>query len=432
MPMIPTDTRALVAAPAADRLPETPAAWHRASWRHRPAHQQPLWPDPDRACEAARSVSMLPPPVAPASILRLRRDLARAADGSAVVFQGGDCAERFASCVSDTVAAKLRTLLQSAMMLSLGSGLPVVKIGRIAGQFGKPRSADTEVVDGVELPVYRGDIVNGPEPTPEARRPDPERMLHAYGHTRAALRTLGGCEAGGADPGEFAWVLEQGPLYTSHEALLLDYEEALTRLDPATDRWFDTSAHMVWVGERTRALDGAHIEFVSGIANPVGVKLGPGADIEEVVELCARLDPARSPGRLVLVPRMGARHVRDALPPLVRAVRSAGHPVVWVCDPMHGNTVRSHSGYKTRRFTDIATEVEGFFAVHRAEGTHPAGVHLEMTGEDVTECLGGVRELCDERLAERYETACDPRLNGAQTVELVFAIAEELRSGLRG
>ncbi|GAA1980971.1 3-deoxy-7-phosphoheptulonate synthase class II [Nocardiopsis rhodophaea] len=431
MSMIPADAPAPVAGPGA-RLPETPPRWHRSSWRERPARQQPVWPDPARACDIARSVSMLPPPVAPEAVVSLRRDLARAAAGQAVVFQAGDCAERFASCGEDAVAGKLRTLLQSAMMLALGTGLPVVKIGRIAGQFGKPRSADTEVVDGVELPVYRGDIVNGPDPVPEARRPDPERMLHAYGHTRAALRTLGGCEAGGADPGEFAWVLEEGPLYTSHEALLLDYEEALTHLDPATDRWFDTSAHMVWVGERTRALDGAHIEFVSGIANPVGVKLGPGATAEEVAELCARLDPERTPGRLVLVPRMGAQRVREALPPLVRAVRDAGHPVVWVCDPMHGNTIRSGSGYKTRRFADIAAEVEGFFAVHRAEGTHPGGVHLEMTGEDVTECLGGIRELGDDHLAERYETACDPRLNGAQAVELVFAIADLLRGARRG
>lgn len=462
----PPETRQDPAAPP-------PPGWTPDSWRDRPAAQQPDWPDPQALRRVTGTLALQPPLVLPGEILGLRRELAGVASGAGFLLQAGDCAEPFASCTEDGVRGKLRVILQLAIVLTFGSGLPVVKVGRIAGQFGKPRSRPTETVDGVELPVFRGDIVNGPETTPEARRADAERLLRAYHHSSAALNVLRALTLGGyADLDQVhAWnqesvrrspagrryeqaaeditwalrfmnacgvdtgaqpVLHQTRLYTSHEALLPPYEHALTRYDEQRHAWFGTSAHLLWIGDRTRQLDGAHVELLSGLANPVGVKVGPSTAPEELLQLCERLDPHRSPGRLVLITRLGAGRGADLLPPLLRAVRKAGHLPVWACDPMHGNTFVSDGGYKTRRLTDITTEIGEFFAAHAQEGTHPGGVHLELTGDDVTECLGGdLDEIVDERLATRYETSCDPRLNAAQSLELAFRTGEILRAHLR-
>lgn len=390
------------------------------------------------------------------------------------MLQAGDCAERFSSCTEGGVRSKLGMILQVALLLTYGSGLPVVKVGRIAGQFGKPRSRPTEVVGGVELPAFRGDIVNGPEFTAEARRPDADRLLRAYYHSLAALNVLRALTRSGyADLGQaHAWnqefvrrspagqryenaadditwalrfmsacgvdtrlhaELHRIQLYTSHEALLLPYEQALIRYDESREAWFDTSAHMLWVGERTRQLDGAHVELLSGIDNPIGVKVGPSTTPDQLRALCERLDPERTAGRLALISRLGAGRADKVLAPLMRAVRNAGHTPVWACDPMHGNTFISKSGHKTRHLADIVTEIAEFFSVHKEEGTHPGGIHLELTGDDVTECLGGdLEEILDDHLGTRYETACDPRLNAAQSVELGFLVAEFLRESRPG
>jgi 3-deoxy-7-phosphoheptulonate synthase len=356
-----------------------------------------------------------------------------------------------------------------AVVMTYGAGVPVVKVGRIAGQFAKPRSSATETRDGVELPSFRGHIVNDPDFSAEARQADPNRLVDAYHQSAAALNLLRAFTKGGfADLTQVhAWnqefvaaspeglnyellaseidramrfmaacgidlgresALHSVDFWTSHEALLLGWEEALTRRDSLTGDWYDCSAHLLWIGERTRQPDGAHVEFLSGVHNPVGLKLGPSTTVEEVVELCARLDPERRPGRLLLISRMGANVVRDALPPLVRAVRGAGHPVVWACDPMHGNTFTSSSGYKTRKFDDVMEEIRGYFAVHRAEGSWPGGIHVELTGDDVTECLGGSGDVLSSQLEQRYETMCDPRLNARQSLDLAFQVAELLRS----
>jgi 3-deoxy-7-phosphoheptulonate synthase len=461
---------ATLAPPDAHRLPvhQAPSSWRPTSWSSYPASQQPDWPDSGAVERVTSDISRLPSLVPPAEIRDLQRSLAAVASGRAFLLQAGDCAERFESCTEQGVRGKLRVILQLAILLTYGSGLPVVKIGRIAGQFAKPRSQPTELVDGIELPVFRGDIVNSPEPTLPARRPDAERLLHAYQHASTTLEILRALTQEGfagldqvhawnqefvrrspagrlyekaAD--EITWALRfmaasgvdlagspalhQVCLYTSHEALLLPFEQALTSFVPDADGWFDTSAHMVWIGDRTRQLDGAHVEFFSGIANPIGVKVGPTTTPAELRELCERLDPDFVPGRLVLISRLGARQVTELLAPLMRAVRSTGRSVVWACDPMHGNTFRSESGYKTRRFDDITAEIAGFFAIHKAEGAHPGGVHLELTGEDVTECLGGAEEVLDINLNTRYETACDPRLNASQSIELAFRVAALLR-----
>jgi 3-deoxy-7-phosphoheptulonate synthase len=445
-----------------------PEMWAPGSWRGRPVAQQPEWPDPAATDRVLADIAGRPPLVLPTEIRELHRSLAGAAAGRAFLLQAGDCAEEFTSCTEHGVRNKLQVILQLAILLTYGSGLPVVKVGRIAGQFAKPRSQPTETVAGVRLPVYRGDIVNSPEPTQAARRPDPDRLLRAYDHARTTVSLLRALtEDGFADLGKVhAWnqaFVRASPagrtyeevadaitwalrfmsacgvdltashavhgvqLFTSHEALLLPFEQALTRHDAKSGAWFDTSAHMVWVGERTRQLDGAHVEFLSGIANPIGVKIGPSMSPEELRKLCELLDPNGVPGRLVLITRLGADRVTDLLPPMVRAVQSTGRSVVWTCDPMHGNTFRAENGYKTRQLRDIVTEINGFFAVHRDEGTHPGGVHLELTGEDVTECLGGAQEVLDTHLGTRYETACDPRLNASQAIELAFRIAELLR-----
>jgi 3-deoxy-7-phosphoheptulonate synthase len=445
-----------------------PELWEPGSWRDLPIAQQPDWPDPAAVARVTADLGRLPPLVLPAEIRQLQTELAEVAAGRAFLVQAGDCAEEFSSCTEQSVRGKLQVILQLAILLTYGSGMPVVKVGRMAGQFAKPRSSPTEIVGGVELPVYRGDMVNSPEPTPEGRRPDVDRLLRAYHHASATLNMLRALtKEGFADLGQvhewnqafvrashagrtyedvadsITWALRfmsacgfelagtqalHGVnLFTSHEALLLPYEQPLTRLDRLGGAWYDTSAHMVWVGDRTRQLDGAHLEFLSGIANPIGVKVGPSVTPEELRKLCERLDPDNVPGRLVLITRLGADKVSELLPPMIQAVRSTGRSVVWACDPMHGNTFLSGNGYKTRRLSDITAEVTGFFKVHREEGTHPGGVHLELTGEDVTECLGGVQELSDNHLSARYETVCDPRLNASQSIELAFTMSELLR-----
>jgi 3-deoxy-7-phosphoheptulonate synthase len=396
----------------------------------------------------------------------LRGQLAAVARGEAFVLQGGDCAETFSGATADDVRNKLKTLLQMSVVLTYAASVPVVKIGRMAGQFAKPRSKSVEVRDGVELPAYRGDMVNGFGFTAEERRPDPGRLLRAYHAAAVTLnlcraftqggyadlrqvhawnqdfvanspagrryerlageidRALAFMNAAGADPEEFHRV----DIYSSHEALLLDYERALTRIDSRSGLPYDVSAHFLWIGERTRQLDGAHVEFMRHIRNPIGVKLGPTTTAEDALALIDALDPQREPGRLTFVIRMGAKLVRDNLPPLVEKVTASGAQVAWICDPMHGNTFEAESGYKTRRFDDVVDEVAGFFDVHRALGTHPGGVHLEFTGDDVTECVGGGHEIVEDDLHQRYETACDPRLNRSQALDLAFMVAEMYRT----
>src|SRR3954447_6759193 len=443
------------------------ASWTPSSWRARPAGQQPEWPDQGQLDDVLKRLNTLPPLVFAGEARRLTAALGDVAQGRAFLLQAGDCAESFDRFSADGIRDKLKVILQMAVVLTSGSGVPVVKLSRIAGQFAKPRSSPTETVGDRVLPAFRGYITNAPAATEEARVADPERLIQAYNQSASTLNLLRAFTKGGfADLNQVhVWNqefvsssregrryetiaseieralrfmaacgidltaeanLHQVDFWTSHEALLLGYEEALTRQDSLTGDWYDCSAHLLWVGDRTRELDGAHIEFLRGVNNPVGLKLGPSASAEEVVELCGLLDPERTPGRLVVISRMGADKIDDLLPPLVRAVRAAGHPVVWECDPMHGNTFVSASGRKTRDFAAIMSEIRSFFAVHRAEGTWPGGVHIELTGDDVTECLGGGDEVAD--LDERYETACDPRLNARQSLDLAFQLAELLRS----
>jgi 3-deoxy-7-phosphoheptulonate synthase len=445
-----------------------PVAWTPGSWRALPAAQQPDWPDEAALDRVLGEAAKLPPLVFAGEVRTLQGRLGRVAEGHAFLLQAGDCAESFDVFSADAIRDKLKVILQMAVLLTYGAGMPVVKVGRIAGQFAKPRSADVELVDGVELPSYRGDMVNSAEPTQAARRPDPERLLRAYHQSSATLNLLRAFTKGGfADLNQVHnWNLEfvassragrrfeaaadgidralrfmaacgvdlsgtspihQVDFYTSHEALLLGFEAAMTRRDSLTGGWYDTSGHLLWVGDRTRQVDGAHLEFLSGVGNPVASKLGPSATPEQAVAICARLDPNRVPGRLTLITRLGADRVEELLPPLVRAVTDAGHPVVWACDPMHGNTFVGPSGHKTRRFEDVMREVRGFFAVHRSLGTYPGGLHVELTGEAVTECLGGAEEILDGHLERRYETALDPRLNASQALECAFQVAELLR-----
>jgi 3-deoxy-7-phosphoheptulonate synthase len=445
-----------------------PVPWSPSSWRDRPAAQQPDWPDGDAYDAACKVVAGYPPLVFAGEARKLTDALADVVAGRAFLLQAGDCAESFDSFSADTIRDKLKVILQMAVVLTYSAGVPAVKVGRIAGQFAKPRTGSLESVDGVDLPVFRGHLVNDPTFTVAARTPDPDRLVRGYHQSASTLNLLRAFTKGGfADLSRVhAWnqafvasspegrryervaqeidgamrfmracgidlavqpMVHEVDFYTSHEALILGYEEALTREDSLTGDWYDCSAHMLWVGERTRQIDGAHVEFLSGIGNPVGVKLGPSATPDEVLALCERLNPERRPGRLTLISRMGADHVATALPPLLRSVAAAGHPVVWACDPMHGNTYVSPGGRKTRHFDDIEREIAGFFAAHRDEGTWPGGVHVELTGEDVTECLGGADDIDDTRLDERYETMCDPRLNVRQSLDLAFRVAELLR-----
>jgi 3-deoxy-7-phosphoheptulonate synthase len=444
------------------------SSWAPDSWRARPAGQQFAWPD-SAALDAARADLRRQPPLVFAGEARQLQDsLAAVAEGKAFLLQAGDCAESFDAFSADTIRDKLKIILQMAVVLTYSTGVPTVKVGRIAGQFAKPRSAPTETRGGVELPSFRGDMVNDFAFDAAARTPDPRRLVRSYHQSAATLNLLRAFTKGGyADLSRVhQWNLEyvatskegrryeavaqeidralrfmaacgidldaevqlhQVDFFTAHEALVLEYEEELTRRDSLTGRWYDCSAHLLWAGERTRQPGGAHVEFLSGVENPVGVKLGPAASPQDVLTLCERLDPARTPGRLVLYSRMGADHVEDRLPPLLRAVRMSGHPVVWACDPMHGNTFVHDSGYKTRRFEDVMRELRGFFAACDAADVWPGGVHVELTGENVTECLGGTEEVLGDHLEHRYETMCDPRLNARQSLDLAFQVAELVR-----
>jgi len=435
------------------------------AWRALPVAQQPDWPDPAAVAAVTREIARIPPLVFAGECDSLKDRLAAVARGEAFVLQGGDCAETFAGSTADAIRGKLRTLLQMAVVLTYAASVPVVKIGRLAGQFAKPRSSGTETRDGTALPAYRGDAVNGLEFTAAARTPDPQRMLRACHYSAATLNlcrafTQGGyadlrqvhtwntdfvaaspagqryealaseidraltfMHASGTNPAEFRTV----EFYSSHEALLLEYERAMTRIDSRTGLPYDTSAHFPWIGERTRALDGAHVEFFRHVRNPVGVKLGPATTPQEALALAGRLNPDNEPGRLTFITRMGAPAVRSALPPVVEKVTASGAQVAWVCDPMHGNTVETPGGRKTRHVEDILAEVTGFFEVHHALGTHPGGIHIEFTGDDVTECLGGSHGLTEGDLTDRYETACDPRLNRSQSLDLAFRVAELYR-----
>jgi len=449
--------------------PETASSWAPDSWRARPAAQQPVWPDEAALKQVHAKLSSLPPLVFAGEARHLTRSLGQAAEGRAFVLQAGDCAESFAEFTADGIRDKLKVILQMAVVLTYGAGLPVVKVGRIAGQFAKPRSSPTEQVGDQVLDSFRGHMVNDDLPERSARVPDPTRLVTAYEQSVATLNLLRAFTKGGfADLGQIhAWnqqfvasstegrrfediadgidralrfmdacginlsdedTLHQVDFWTSHEALILDYEEALTRRDSLTGDFYDCSAHMLWVGERTRQIDGAHVEFLAGIHNPIGTKIGPSATDADVIDLCERLNPGRVPGRLTLITRFGVDAIDDHLPALLRAVEAEGHPVVWMCDPMHGNTFAAEDGHKTRRFDDIIGELQSFFRIHREVGTWPGGVHVELTGDDVTECLGGVEDIVEGQLGLRYMTTCDPRLNGRQSLDLAFRIAELLRN----
>ena len=432
-------------------------------WRELTAAQQPEWPDPGVLAAVDGELSTYPPLVFAGECDDLKARIAEASRGEAFLLQGGDCAETFADATADHIRNKIKTMLQMAVVLTYGASMPVVKVGRMAGQFSKPRSTPTEIRDGVELPAYRGDAVNDYAFDPVARTPDPRRLLRAYHTSSATLNLIRAFTKGGfadlrhvhewnrgfvataanaryeamardidramrfmaACGGDFD-ALRTVDLYSSHEALILDYERPLTRIDSRTGLPYNVSAHFLWIGERTRQLRGAHVDLMSRVRNPIGVKLGPATNPEDVLALIDTLNPDEEPGRLTLVSRMGAGKVRTALPPLVKAVADAGRQVLWICDPMHGNTFEAVSGYKTRRFDDVLDEVQGFFEVHEALGTIPGGLHIELTGDDVTECLGGAEDIDEAGLASRYETLCDPRLNHQQSLELAFLVAEML------
>jgi len=432
-------------------------------WRTLPIRQQPDWPDRDAVAAASTKIASLPPLVFAGEVDILRARLGRAAAGDAFLLQGGDCAETFAGATAQNIRDRVKTILQMAVILTYGASKPIIKMGRMAGQFAKPRSSDTETRGELTLPAYRGDIVNGFDFTPESRRPDASRLVEGY-HTAASTLNLvraftqGGfadlrqvhswnrgfaanpanhryervaadidraikfMEAAGADFDE----LKRVEFYSSHESLLMDYEAPMTRIDSRTGAPYNTSAHFLWVGERTRDVDGAHVDYLSRIRNPIGVKLGPSTSVDAMRELIERLDPHREPGRLTFITRMGAAVVRDALPPLLEAITAMDATPLWVSDPMHGNGLTTPNGYKTRRFDDVVDEVKGFFEAHRSAGTYPGGIHIELTGDDVTECLGGSEQIDEATLATRYESLCDPRLNHTQSLELAFLVAEEL------
>ncbi|MFN8022973.1 MAG: 3-deoxy-7-phosphoheptulonate synthase class II [Acidimicrobiales bacterium] len=443
--------------------------WSPSSWHAHTANQQPEWPDTGDLDRALKQIASYPPLVFAGEARSLQASLAKVAAGNAFLLQAGDCAESFEEFSAVNIREKLRVILQMAVVLTYSLGVPVVKVGRMAGQFAKPRSSPFEKIGDLELPSFRGHIVNDPTPTEAARIPNPERLVQAYHQSASTLNLVRAFTKGGfADLTRVhAWTqefVESSPegrryeqlaseidralkfmracgvevennhnlsevdVYTSHEALLLGYEEALTRQDSLTGGWYDCSAHMLWIGERTRELDGAHVEFLRGVGNPIGCKIGPTTPTDYVIELCERLNPARIPGRLTLISRMGAAKVESALPPILRAVRDSGHPVVWACDPMHGNTFTSASGHKTRDFADICGEIDSFVRAHHGEGTWPGGIHVELTGDNVTECIGGADKILDSELADRYQTVCDPRLNARQSLDLAFHVAESLRS----
>lgn len=433
------------------------------NYRNLVAAQQPTWPDQDKLEQVRATLAKYPPLVFAGEVDILKDRLAQAAAGKAFLLQGGDCAETFADATADRIRNRVKTMLQMAVVLTYGASMPVVKMGRMAGQFAKPRSSDTETREGVELPAYRGDAVNGYDFTLESRTADPTRLLQAYNTSASTLNlirafTMGGfadlrsvhewnkgftdnpansryetmareidkaikfMAACGANFNE----LRTTEFYTSHEGLLFDYERPMTRIDSRTGTPYDTSAHFIWIGERTRKLDGAHMDFLSRVRNPLGVKLGPNTSVDDVLALIEKLDPDREPGRLTLISRMGAGKIREALPKLVKAAKDSGAQPLWVSDPMHGNGITTANGYKSRRFDDVMDEVRGFFEVHRDLGTFPGGVHIELTGDDVAECLGGSEHIDEATLESRYESLCDPRLNHSQSLELAFLVAEEL------
>jgi len=444
--------------------------WQPSSWRDHPIKQVPAYPDAAKLTTIEARLAAQPPLVFAGEAQRLKRQLGDVAEGRAFLLQGGDCAESFSEFSADSIRDSFKVFLQMAVVLTFGASLPIVKVGRVAGQFAKPRSSDVESVDGIELPSYRGDMINAMPFTEADRVPDPKRLLRVYEQSAATLNLLRAFAQGGlADLTKVqSWVTEfldgtpqaekfaelagrieeslnfmracgitpdtarplaETDFYTSHEALLLNYEEALTRRDTITEEkdWYATSAHMIWIGDRTRQPDGAHVEYMRGIGNPIGMKCGPSLDPDELVRLIEMLNPENEAGRLTLIARMGADKVREALPPLLKAVKASGAKVVWCCDPMHGNTIKASTGYKTRRVSDVMTEVRGFFDAHDEAGTYPGGVHFEMTGKNVTECVGGVIDVTEARLGDRYHTHCDPRLNGAQSLELAFLIADLLK-----
>lgn len=446
--------------------------WNKSDWRKKPRVQMPDYTDAAALAAVEEKLGSYPPLVFAGEARRLRAELADVSRGDAFLLQGGDCAESFAAFKADAIRDTFKVMLQMAMVLTYGAKVPVVKVGRMAGQFAKPRSAPTETVNGVELPSYRGDIINELDFTPEARIPNPDKMLQAYTQAAGTLNLLRAFSSGGyADVHQVhGWTLgftgkpeaekyramaerigdtldfmkaaglnadnnhelQTVDFYTSHEALLLEYEEALTRIDSTSGKWLAGSGHMIWIGDRTRQPDGAHVEFCSGVQNPIGLKCGPTMTTGHLKALMAKLNPTNEAGRLTLIARFGAGTVGEHLPRLIKAVEEEGANVVWTCDPMHGNTIKSSTGYKTRPFESVLREVREFFGVHNAEGTIPGGVHFEMTGADVTECTGGVRAVTDEDLGSRYHTACDPRLNASQSLELAFLVAEELSARRAG
>lgn len=445
--------------------------WTPTSWRKLPILQVPEYDDQDKLKAVETKLASMPPLVFAGEVMALRERLADVALGKAFLLQGGDCAESFDDFSANRIRDTFKLFLQMAVVLTFGASMPVIKVGRIAGQFAKPRSSPVEVIDGVELPSYRGDMVNGNAFTPAARIPDPMRMLEGYHQSASTLNLLRAFASGGLADLEkvHGWTLDfisdssqaqryeeianqiddclnfmhacgvsskttvplrETEFYTSHEALLLNYEEAFTRKDTLTDEggYFSTSAHMIWIGDRTRQIDGAHVEYMRGIKNPIGLKCGPSMETDDLLRLIEKLNPDNTPGKLTLISRMGADKIMDKLPPMLEAVKASGYDVVWCSDPMHGNTVKASSGYKTRRVNDVLTEVEGFFKSHDMVGTHPGGIHFEMTGSDVTECVGGdVQAVSEEDLSNRYHTFCDPRLNANQSLELAFLIADLLQ-----
>ncbi len=442
--------------------------WSPTSWQSKPVRQVPDYPDEALVQSVKEKLSRFPPLVFAGEARNLRKHLGDVALGKAFLVQGGDCAESFAEFSPDNIRDTLRVLLQMAVVLTYAAAVPVVKVGRIAGQFAKPRSAPMEKQGDQELPSYRGDIVNSIEFEPVGRKPDPERLLQAYSQAASTLNLLRAFTHGGYAGLEYVhrWnmgfvsdspegeryrdiadrisealdfmracgintdnspQIQSTDFYTSHEALLLGFEQSLTRVDSTTGDWYDTSAHMLWIGDRTRQLDGAHVEFLRGVHNPIGMKCGPSLEPEELIRLIDVLNPANEPGRLTLITRFGADQVADQLPHLIRRVEAEGRHVLWSCDPMHGNTIKASSGYKTRPFDRILKEVQNFFAVHQAEGTYAGGVHVEMTGQQVTECIGGAQAITEDDLSSRYHTHCDPRLNASQALELAFLVAEGIK-----
>ena len=442
--------------------------WKPSSWREKPAKHIPEYEDASHLARITKKLSEYPPLVFAGETRNLEKQLGEVANGKAFLLQGGDCAESFMDFHPNNIRDSFKVMLQMSVVLTFGASCPVVKVGRMAGQFAKPRSQNTEVVNDIELESYKGDIINGIEFDKNSRKPDPDRLLQAYNQSAATLNLLRAFAQGGfanlkqihkwnlnyvddsKTKKKFEEIAErideclifmeacgineknvpqmnETDFFTSHEALLLPYEESMTRIDSTSGKWYDVSAHMLWVGDRTRQLDGAHIEFVKGIGNPIGIKVGPSSDVEELLKIIDIVNPQNIPGRITLICRMGADKVSSLLPPIISSISKEGKKVVWACDPMHGNTIKAKSGYKTRPLKNIVSEIEQFFRIHRSEGTYPGGIHVEMTGQDVTECIGGIQEIQDSDLKSRYHTYCDPRLNASQSLELAFLLSEFLK-----